>query len=356
MGSYSDSNSSQYFSRTGSNTQVATTDVDPFFSSLLRKNATDADVPTQLTTDANTFLGGLVNRNNAAPPGVGYLNTSLNDVDPNNFQGRPGLVNQAGKDPFTSTYEDATSAKYLDRVRQGIAQVNTGPDVVRGGTARSALASGEAINRMALERADEVRRAQLQDATIQQQATQMLNAIESGRRATLLTGQGQLAQQFLGGAQQGLGAAEQVHHRNVDQTSQTAMTAKLLGGAKQLVTEAMQGYGSGTTSGFNAGVNCCFVFLEAYDGVLPWYVRRARDIFYAERPSRKIGYVRMSSWLVPMMKRWPFVKALVRAVLIKPLSKYGAWFFGESGAKPRWKFYEPYVKAWFKLWELGGRI
>lgn len=340
--------------RQGSTLGVRSTVVPTFLSNIISSSINNAAVPADISQASDNLLKGLLTRDNATPQGADFLNTAM-DFSPTGFAGQTSLENVAAIDPTTSTYEQDTMDKYRDRVNTGLAEVATGPDVVRGGTARGALTAGEAINRMALERSDEIRRAQLQDATMSREAANMANAIEMGRRQALLTGQNQIQQQYLAGVGQSLEANQAVTERGTAASNLYNLGTRVLGSDVQAQSENSVGQGAQANSSFGAGINCCFIFLAGLDNQLPWYVRRARDIFSADVPSRRTGYTRMSKWLVPLMLRHTKIKGVVKLFLITPLMKYGAWMFGEEDAKPRWRWLKPYVFGWFKLWEVLGR-
>jgi hypothetical protein len=281
------------------------------------------------------------------------------NMSPTTFAGSSSLASTAARDPYSTDFVNQTANRYEDTVKQGISQLQSGPDNVRGGQARVGLATGEALDRMALNRTDEIRRAQIQDANLQQSAAQIMAAIESGRRALISGGQNQLMQQFLGGEDHGIEAVRSVDARRGINTGNTALGAKTLGITRGETLEDLKGRGnqSGSSSqwGVNLLGNCCFIFLEGLNGQLPWYVRRGRDVFNTE--VRRKGYISMSNWLVPAMRKHNWLKKAVNFVLIKPFLKCGSWFFGEEGAKTRWMAYRPYCHLWFKLWDfLGKRV
>ena len=136
------------------------------------------------------------------------------------------------------------------------------------------------------------------------------------------------------------------------------------------------GFGSNALSGFNAGAiagqnntsahatslmqdisggvgiansMCCFIFMEAYAGRIPWYVRASRDLHYT--PQIRAGYVAMAKWLVPLMARFTFVRELVNELMIRPLTEDAAWVYSLKGARPRMG----YKTFWLNLWKFIGR-
>lgn len=108
---------------------------------------------------------------------------------------------------------------------------------------------------------------------------------------------------------------------------------------------------------------CCFIFMEAYNGRMPWWVRECRNEFAPDDTLRRRGYIKMSKWLVPLMSTHPGASAtplkrgirfLVNVTMIKPLTIWGGWYKNVKGYRLGWMF-KPVVNAWFKLWEWYGR-
>lgn len=113
--------------------------------------------------------------------------------------------------------------------------------------------------------------------------------------------------------------------------------------------------GSGTQQGSNWGAGitiCCFIFLEAYRGKLPWFVRRCRDEFAAGE--RRIGYVRMARWLVPAMRVSKAARKLVEWLMVSPMTKFGGWLYDAPGYRFGWTAF-PACAFWFYVWKLLGR-
>jgi hypothetical protein len=103
---------------------------------------------------------------------------------------------------------------------------------------------------------------------------------------------------------------------------------------------------------WGAGITlCCFIFLEAYNGNLPWFVRASRDMFCTG--PRVKGYRSMAQWLVPVMQTNRFVRWLVNLFMVKPLTRWGGWLFGEPGYRWGWTNF-PLVAFWFLFWGRSG--
>ena len=98
-------------------------------------------------------------------------------------------------------------------------------------------------------------------------------------------------------------------------------------------------------------VSCCWIFLAAHGGELPWYVRKARDVYGTDATRR--GYKRMSTWLVPIMERSAVVRAIVRTIMTDPLSMYAGYLLSEPTCANGWVF-APLKRFWFAVWNRLG--
>ncbi len=100
------------------------------------------------------------------------------------------------------------------------------------------------------------------------------------------------------------------------------------------------------------GGGCCFVFLEAYNGSLPAHVRICRDAL--ETVESRKGYVKLSSMLVPLMRKYALISAAVNQLMVRPLTSYGEYLVGKCSK------YSAADKAifnfWFNVWTLTGRM
>lgn len=352
-----DSTTDTSFRRTGTSVIGKQMQLPSFLSSLIQNAAQGSDVPTNLTSAGNNFLQGLLTRNNSALGPNAQLDTALSQ-DPTQFVGKTSLTSQANVDPYSADYATQTQSRYQDAVGQGLAVARSGPDAVRGGTNRNTLREAEVVDKMALNRTDELRKSQLQDSTVQQSAAKILDSIEAGRKAFLLTGQNQAVTQLLSGNQQSLEAEKTVDAKRQGQTGTMAMAMKGLGTDLAQNSEKYQGTGTQASAGsnWNAGIDCCFIFLEALNGELPWYVRQGRDQF--NTPTRRKGYVRMSKWLVPAMRRSKLVMHVVNQIIISPFLAMGKIHYGiEKGTLSylRRLILKPYCFGWFHLWSFMGR-
>lgn len=126
------------------------------------------------------------------------------------------------------------------------------------------------------------------------------------------------------------------------------------GGMLQLMEDAMTQYIGGSDSterskGKSAGTGCCFIFLAAYDDVLDDVVRRYRDEHMNERNRR--GYYRLADILVPLMKKYRYVKRAVKFIMTDPMVCYGGYFYGLNKHGVLCK---PVAKLWLSVFNVLG--
>ena len=110
----------------------------------------------------------------------------------------------------------------------------------------------------------------------------------------------------------------------------------------------------GGGNGMSGGNGCCFIFLESYNGTLPWFVRECRNYYYKQNPRVARGYVKMANWLVPLMRRYRIVKSLVNILMVKPITKYGGWLCDVEGYS-NCNLYKPFKSFWFTVWNYLGK-
>ena len=97
--------------------------------------------------------------------------------------------------------------------------------------------------------------------------------------------------------------------------------------------------------------SCCWTFAEAYYGWenIPDAVKVSRDLHYT--PRRREGYRMMSRFLVPRMQRSKVWRAVVNALLIKPMTSHAEWYVNGKGFG--WMF-SPLQKTYLALWDYYG--
>jgi hypothetical protein len=94
---------------------------------------------------------------------------------------------------------------------------------------------------------------------------------------------------------------------------------------------------------------CCFIFISAYDELLP-IVRRYRDEHMNEKNRR--GYYRIADKIVPLMSKSKIFKWIVRFFMTGPMVSYGKYFYGEGKIGVVFK---PVAKFWLGIFELFGK-
>lgn len=119
------------------------------------------------------------------------------------------------------------------------------------------------------------------------------------------------------------------------------------------INSQRMGTGEKVFNGLAGG--CCFIFMEAYNGTLPWFVRRLRDDYYKSNHSAAIGYKRLANVLVPLMASVPLIRSLVNQFMIIPLTQYGGYISGYEGFEEG-KHKGKYLKFWLKTWSLIGKL
>lgn len=97
--------------------------------------------------------------------------------------------------------------------------------------------------------------------------------------------------------------------------------------------------------------SCCWTFAEAFYGWdnIPDSVRVSRDLHYT--PQRREGYRMMSRFLVPKMQTSKVWRAIVNALLIKPMTSHAEWYVNGKGFG--WIF-SPLQKTYLAVWEHYG--
>lgn len=97
-------------------------------------------------------------------------------------------------------------------------------------------------------------------------------------------------------------------------------------------------------------VSCCFIFLAAHGGELPWWVRYLRNVLADDETRR--GYIRMSRWLVPILQRSAFARVITQAAMTYPITEYGA---AMVGVRPEGIVFAPIKRFWFAVWKHLGK-
>jgi len=347
----SDTQTNTAFDRSGTSTTqkqfALPSDLGTALSNLYNAPA----VSSNLSNLDTTFLSGLLQRNASQMPGASTLDT-FSTLDPTTGVGRSALETMIAQNPYGSDYETNTQDLYERSFDKARAAAQSGPANVRGGTARQGFELAELGTALSQNRFRDIKQQQRQDAGVVGEATQIANAIEASRRGISI---GAIQQRNAGEAtrnQQGLDASGRVAGNRQVNLGNLALAADVLGSPKTTQTDNLTGQGQQVQSqfGWSTGLSCCFIFLEAYNGKLPWFVRLGRDT-YVNSHNRN-GYNWMSSWLVPAMRRWKLVANLVNWLMVKPITYYGSWdLAGEANFG--W-LCKPVFKVWLGVWRVCG--
>lgn len=99
------------------------------------------------------------------------------------------------------------------------------------------------------------------------------------------------------------------------------------------------------------GAVCCFIFLEAYKGKIPWCVRYGRDKYYKLNPDIATGYRRMASWLVPAMQMSAFVRGMVWLFMVAPITSHLRRVTGTR----RHNYNTFTTHFWLRIWAFLGK-
>jgi len=222
-----------------------------------------------------------------------------------------------------TSYEANTQDLYENRLLRGLALSKSGPAAVSAPIARGdAQAQSEVMEQFARERGKEVRDQQVIDRNLGLTAAKDFNA-------------------------------EQNSQQSVSTNSLVALASMLFPKVGSNV-ENFTGQGDQSSTAYSISSNpCCFIFLEAYHGTLPPWVRECRDELAGESSSRRRGYIRMSKWLVPAMRVSKPARTAVWYLMVKPLTLAGGWRQKVSGYE-NYYYLAPVAHAWFFVWKLLG--
>lgn len=278
-------------------------------------------------------LSGIINDNlnatsAANAPAKSFL-TGLVDYDPS-VPGFQGAKAGSNLNPFTPQYEQQTSDLFNNRLDLQMARSQSGPEAVLAPLQRGkSFREAETLNEFSRGRNQEIRQERNVDSGI------MLKSIEN------LIGQR-------------LQAAHEFPALKTSDQSAFQTAATLLGPKNNNVNEDFVGTGDQASTGYSYGANlCCFIFLEAFNGKLPWFVRFCRDLYIT--PKRRKGYNLMASWLVPAMRHSNIGRSIVNTIMVKPITKFGGWLVREEGFQYRTQDML-ITKFWFFVWDLIGGL
>lgn len=349
------SKTSTKYSRYGKTSGYSWSDPPSRLTDLLLPALQGASVPSTLAGKENDFIQELLNKNWTDLPGYDNMR-SVAEETPGSGPAVDALKGIAAVDPYSPSYYNELSSYYDTIMGEAAAKARTGPDNVRGGEAHGSMIEADALERAGLGKAKELFGMQQQQAKTTTDAATALGQVEAQRRATSLSAQDALVKEFLQGLGLGL---EGIKALDTKRTSQVAgdLGAVNTYGTKRTDTldnTSGEGWQNNTHHNMGLGIQCCFIFAEAWNGPLPWYVRRGRDLLATKESVR--GYKRMARWLVPLMHRYPAtVGMFVNMVLIRPFMLVGAWYFNAEGARPVGRYLRPVCEMWLKVWTILGR-
>lgn len=350
----SESQGSTAFSRRGTTNVQKSFTLPSDLSALISQMYQGSQLPSATTGNESNLLNTLLTQSSTGVPGLSTLQEAQG-IDPLNYSGLSGLSNMAARNPYSSDYESAVGSLYDRMFSKGRALAQSGPANVRGGTARQGFELAELDANVGRHKFQDIRQQQDKEAGVVQQAIQMMNAIENMRRGSRLQGQGQQMAGEHSRKQESLQAASGVNAIRGANNQNVALASDLLGTPKQTTTDNVRGRGQQVTqqSNWGAGITCCFIFLEVLNGELPPVVRKGRDTFNTD--NRTIGYRWMSSWLVPLMRKFVWTRKLVNFFIVKPFIVEGEWWFDGKRVFAGHLLF-PYCWAWLLLWSFIGCV
>ena len=284
-----------------------------------------------------------------------YSNVAQEHIPTRNFTGKGTLESAAQVNPFSNDYEEATHGGYVDRVKRLLADVESGPNATRGGTAATGFMQSDALNQASLQREQELRQNRLADFGISSGATDILQRLyntDSGMELGAADSFNRLVQAYYPIKNQ---VAEVENQRQSIFNQLLPAVYQMLTPSTAQQTDNLEGKQAQSGSAVGWSITpCCFIFMEAYHGKMPEHVRTCRDEFAPENSNRRNGYIRMAVWLVPLMQKYKFVRTLVWKLMVQPMSKWGAFYKQVDGCKKNW-IYKPFVSFWFFTWEKYGK-
>jgi hypothetical protein len=348
----SDSRSSTAFSRRGTSETARTYDLPSDLAALIRQGFQTSSPQPALSDSQAQLLTALLTRDNTLVPGRSALDSIIN-LDPTGYTGEGALRTMSARNPYSNDYENAIGSLYDRQFATARSLAQSGPLNVRGGTARQGFELGELGAQNAFNKFREVRGQQDREAGVVQGAVQLLNTIEGLRRGSVMQGQQQRMAGESARTGEGIQSSSQLAALRQNNLGHLQLAGDMLGSPKNLTTDNLAGRGNQVqnTSNWGVGLSCCFIFLEALNGKLPWYVYLGQKQHVT--PYRRAGYKWMSRWLVPLMQRIPVVKKAVNLLMVRPFLIHGKGLYTTGQKHPICGIV---CSVWLKLWSLIGKL
>jgi len=99
---------------------------------------------------------------------------------------------------------------------------------------------------------------------------------------------------------------------------------------------------------------CCFIFCAATEEEDLAYVRRYKDTFFDIDSTGANGYKLLAHLLVPLMFKYPLVKAFIKWTMVKPMMEYAKCHYKGNNVKRR--LFYPIAKFWSEVYSFVGWI
>lgn len=350
-GGYSSSSGSSKFRREGSVNTSSWRELNPQSNSRFNQ-AFQALTPGATNAMVEPTLSANMSRQwNQTPYSDALCQVVKSNMPWNGFIGQNNLQTMAEKNPNSQEYANNTYDRYANEINKLMSLTRSGPQMTRGGTAAQGFAQADVFNQAQLNREDVISQQRNRDAQISLTAAQSLAGMKNSRDQMALDGMNKGWGAFYNLLNNQTQSAQVAQERNKLFNDLTTAESGMTSVMKGLENNNLSGFGAQTSTGVGGSVNlCCFIFLESYNGELPKSVRQYRDRYAGEFTDVRNGYVKMSKWLVPAMRQFKWVRRMVNGLMVKPLTSYAEWFYGNN--KFGWVF-EPIRLTWFLIWKFN---
>jgi hypothetical protein len=343
------------FSRKGTAETSSFRDLTPKHQGLFT-DALDASKPGSANASVNGMLNNRINADVGERPYRSDICQIIKSNLPNQKSPAENVLNrQATQDVYSNRYENNTFNRYAEEVQKAMGMARSGPGMTRGGTAAQGFAQAQVVNDLGMNREQALVQNRGTDAQIGQGAAGLLQQNRHSMNSDAIGAIGQGQQGYSAFLQNMMSAAGLASERGKMFNDLVPTYTTLDSVMKGKERNDLSGRGAQTSSSMGGGFNlCCFIFMEAYNGEMPEHVRACRDEFAPESSARRKGYILMSRWLVPAMRVSGFSRSLTNHLLIRPLTRWGAWYKNVPGSK--FQYRDALAKRfWFGVWELIGK-